>query len=140
MDLETQLENHEQRISLASVGILMVTMPGGQALEDGQHTVGHIPVGALIDGFQAWIKPTELFGAAVTVSLGVPSNPTLFFDNVVIPDGGAIHNPSTAPVEMFISNEPLIATITTTTNNPEGAVNFSVRYTEVDTKAGKYTH
>lgn len=140
MDLSTQLENHEQRCNFASKGTLKVTMPGGQPLEDGQHVVGHLPVGALIDGFQSWIKPNELFGADVVISLGIPSNPSLFFDGETVPDGGATHNDVDVPVEMFVSNEPLIATITTTVKNPAGAINFDVRYTEVDTKAGMYTY
>lgn len=115
-------------------------MPGGQALADGQHIVGHIPAGALIDGWQAWIEPTKLFGADVIVSLGTVDNPTLFLNGVTVVDGGATHNAPITPVELYVSNEPLVATITTTVKNPGGVINFDVRYTEVDTKAGKYTY
>ena len=139
-DLKTQLENHEQRCQLSSKGTLLATMPGSQVLADGAHTVGHIPTGALISGFQAWINPTELFGANVTVSLGTADAPTLFLNAVVLTDGSSVANAATAPVELYVSNEPLVATITTTVKNSTARINFNVDYTEVDTKAGKYTH
>ena len=141
MDLSTQLGNHEQRSGFGSTGTLKMTMPGGQALNVGeQHIVGHLPVGALVDGFQIWIKPEDLFDGDVVVDLGIPSNPTLFFSGATVTDGGSAHNPSDTPVEIYASNEPLVATITPVGSNPGGVINFDVRYTEVDTKAGKYTY
>ena len=139
-DLSTQLENHEQRIRLSSKGTLKATMPGGVVITDGVFTVGHIPVGAVISGFQSWINSNELFGADVVVSLGIPSNPTLFFNAVTLSDGGSIANASDAPVEEYVSNEDLIATIVTTVQNSTAMLNFNVDYSEADTKAGKYTH
>ena len=141
MDLSQQLENHEQRCGFGSTGTLKMTMPGNQALNVGeQHIVGHLPVGALVDGFQVWINPDNLFGGDVVVDLGIPSNPTLFFSGATVTDGGAIHNASVDPVEIYATNEPLVATITPAGSNPGGIINFDVRYTEVNTKAGKYTY
>lgn len=139
MDLSKQLENHEQRTCLATKGTLQMTMPGGQALNVGeQHVVGHLPVGALVEGWQAYIRPDDLFGAAVTVTLGIPSNPGLFFSAAVLADGGSIMNSAAIPIEIYASNEPLVATITG--GAPGGIINFNVLYTEVNTKAGQYTH
>lgn len=90
-------------------------MPGGVLLADGEHTVGHIPVGAVIDGFQVWIDPSELMGANVAVSLGIPSNKTALVSASIVTDGSFIANSTTAPVQEYISNEALVATIRPTT-------------------------
>lgn len=141
MDLSGQLENHEQRIRLSTKATLQATMPGGIPLVAGTHTVGHLPVGALVEGWEAWINGDELFGGDVTLTLGIPSNPTLFFDSEVVADGGiSSKNAQDTPVEIYVSNEPLIATIALGGNEPGGVLNMNVKYSEIDTKAGKYTY
>jgi len=138
--MENQLENNEQRRRLSTKGTLQAVMPGGVTIENGVHIVGHIPAGSLIDGFQAWINGHEEFGGDVTLSLGTPDIPGLFFNGVTVLDGGTgLSNDPAVPINLLVSNEPLVATVTFAGTAPAGILNMLVSYTEIDTKVGKYT-
>ena len=137
-DLSKLNRNNEQRVQLASNGTLQVSMPGGQTLEEGvQHVIGAIPKGALLKGWTASVDGAS--GWAVTVSIGIATDPTLFATSLGVSATNV--NDKTAPFEFYFPDgEDLVCTLTSV-GSPvaDGVFQFTLDYTEVNTTNGAYT-
>ena len=137
MNYFTQLENNEQRCRYGSKGTVYRNMPGEQVLPAGQHIIGAIPEGAVIESFHALAIGWD---ADLVVSIGTEANPIEFLDNVTLVDNVSFGNAQDAPVELYYPTmEKLVLTIVSGNAGAQGALEFVIDYSELETKAGKYT-
>jgi len=131
-------KNNEQRVQLASDGMLQAIMPGGVPLEEGvQHIIGAIPTGALLKGWTASVDAAS--GWSVVVSIGTADFPTLFATSLGVSSSNV--NDKTQPLEFYFpEGADLVATLTSVGQAPEnGVFQFTLDYTEINTTCGAYT-
>jgi len=137
MDLSTQLENNEQRCRYGSACQLQRNMPGEQTLGAGVHTIGAIPVGAVLESFNVL---SELWDTDITVNIGTAGDPTLFFNGATLVNNTSLHNAQDAPLEFYFpEGEEIVCEILTGNAGANGALEFVVDYSELDTNCGAYT-
>ncbi len=137
MNLFTQLENNEQRSRYGSKGSLHRTMPGSQVLPAGQHIIGAIPVGAVIESFHVLALGWD---GDITVNIGTEANPSEFFSGAVLVDNNSQSNDLLLPVELYFpTGELIVCEITAGNVGTEGLLEFVIDYSELETTAGMYT-
>lgn len=134
----TKRKNNEQRIQSSTACTLQQDMPGGQTLAGNvAHVCGHIPDGALIKGWTAYVDAASGWG--VTVSIGTVANPTLFATALVVTSVNV--NDKAVPMEIFFPvGEDIVVNVTAGADTAgEGVFQFVLDYTEVNTTNGCYT-
>ena len=137
MNLFTQLENNEQRSRFGSKGSLHRTMPGSQVLPAGQHIIGAIPAGAVLESFHALAVGWD---GDITVNIGTEDNPSEFFAGAVLVNNASQANSPLAPMDIYFPvGELIVCEITAGNVGTEGLLEFVVDYSELDTTAGQYT-
>jgi len=137
MDYSKQLENNEQRCRYGSACGLQRTMPGSDLLPAGIHTIGAIPVGAVLESFHAIAVGWD---GDITVNIGTEANPTEFMSGVVLVDNISKGNDQLLPVEAYFpTGEKIVCEIVAGNVGTEGWLEFVVDYSELETQKGCYT-